>query len=181
VDLTNSSINSATIERRLGRLFNAYWQAGFAPMYQTGFSEEPDKVALRLDNFTIGKNHHNAATLNITATFTDTTPKYIVYFPWLGCLIACSVILLVIGVGGVIWEYSTVGPNILNFANSIVRQSQKVKLPAGTPVSGQQRTRMVGDLRVMMQDVRPKAEVGKLALGTVSEKSQRLQQGRLYL
>jgi hypothetical protein len=181
VDLTNSTIDAATIERRLGRLFNAYWQAGFAPMYQTGFYPEADKVALGYDNFTIGKNHHSAATLNITATFTDTTPKYIVYAPWLGCLLACSIILLVVGVGGVIWEYRTVGPNILGFANSIVRQSKKVKLPVGTALSGPERTRIMGDLKVMMQDVRPKADVGKIALGTVSDNSQRLQPGRFYL
>ena len=47
-------------------------------------------------------------------------------------------------------------------------------------MSGTERARMLGDVRVLMQDVKASADVGKIPLGTVSEKSHRLQKGRLY-
>jgi hypothetical protein len=171
-----------TFQRRLGRIFNTFWQAGFDPMYQTGFFETVEDAALGL-NFTAGQNHHNVTVVPITALFTDITPQYVIYWPWLVTLLVCSILLLVVGIGGAIWEYNTIGPNILGFASSIVRGSKHVKVPkGGSTLSGQERARMLGGLKVMMQDVKPQAPVGKIALGTVDEDHhvKKLKHGRLY-
>jgi hypothetical protein len=178
VDLMKALSDTNVTNRRIGRLFNTFWQAGFDPMYQSGFYPTDEDAKL---DFAHGQNHHNVTVQHINATFTDTTPQYVVYIPWLATLIVCSVILLVCGVTGAIWEYQTIGPNILGFANSIVRQSKHVKLDkGGSTLSGAERTRMMGNLKVMMQDVKPKAAVGKIALGTMSEESKPLMHKRLY-
>ena len=47
-------------------------------------------------------------------------------------------------------------------------------------MSGPERARVLGDVKVMMQDVKPGSSVEKIALGTVSEGTERLKAGRLY-
>jgi hypothetical protein len=47
-------------------------------------------------------------------------------------------------------------------------------------MSGAEKARLLGDARVMMQDVRPNSDVGKIVLGAASEGAERLKPGRLY-
>ncbi|MCJ1393250.1 hypothetical protein MMC18_006122 [Xylographa bjoerkii] len=71
--------------------------------------------------------------------------------------------------------------DILGFASSIVRQSKYVKSPdGGSAMGGPERARMMCDLEVMLQDVRAGNDVGKIALGSVTETTQRLKRDRLY-
>ena len=180
INLRSQINDTETLERRISRLFNTFWQAGFDPMYQTGFYETVENTKLKL-NFTNGENHHNVSTIKIDATFIDASDTYIVYWPWLAVLIACSIILFVAGVAGAIWESQTIGPDVLGFASSIIRQSKYIDVPkAGKAMSGAERAYMMGGVHVMMQDVKPKTDVGKIALGVVSDTSHRLRVGRRY-
>jgi len=47
-------------------------------------------------------------------------------------------------------------------------------------MGGPERARLMGTVRVMVRDVKPGEEVGKIGLGTVSEGAERLRLGRLY-
>jgi hypothetical protein len=183
VNLT--TVNEKDLKIRVTKLFNTYWQAGFAPMYQAGFNPEAPKIANGLDQFWRGANHHNVSVREtINATFIDGAPVYGLDYGWLAGLFLCSVILLVVGIAGIIWEYTTVAPDILGFANSLVRQSKKVK-PPSMALSGHERARALKDMRVQMQDIRPNAPVGKIALAKAHEdKDKRLEKklkpGRFY-
>jgi hypothetical protein len=81
----------------------------------------------------------------------------------------------------VLLEMRTISPDILGFASSVARHSKYVKLPPtdGT-MSGAEKARLLGDARVMIQDVRPNSDVGKIVLGAASEGAERLKPGRLY-
>jgi hypothetical protein len=155
ISVNLTSVDSYMIGRRIEILFNSYWQAGFAPMYQTGFYPDILKIADGKENFTIGKNHHDAAVASPVANFTNTTPIYAIDDGWFAGLILCSCILLLVAIAGVIWEYVTVAPDILGFANSLIRQSKRVPAPS-MAASGQERARMLKEMRVQMQDIRPK-------------------------
>jgi hypothetical protein len=155
-------------EQRLSVLLNTFWHPSFAPGVQANIGGGSSDVELyRKDG-------------NGTWSSTEVT-IYSVNWAWLSVLIICSAILLTAGITSAIWEHQTIGPDILGFASSIVRQSKYIALPKGdSTMTGSQRARMLADEKVMMQDVKPNAEHGKIALGTITEKSQRLQHGRLY-
>jgi hypothetical protein len=164
-NLPSPSYLQPRFEERLSILLNTFWHFSFAPAGQAKVGDSSELY--RKDG-------------NGTWSSTEVT-IYSVNWAWLSVLIICSVILLTAGITSAIWEHQTIGPDILGFASSIVRQSKYIALPKGdSTMTGSQRARMLADEKVMMQDVKPNAEHGKIALGTITEKSQRLQHGRLY-
>jgi hypothetical protein len=168
--LLDPKITQEVFTRRLALLVNSFWTIGFAPMYITG----------NLTQF----NPLQVATLHEPATgsiFYDASNVYAYSPPWTGVLFVCSIILVLFGITNVIWESRTIGPNVLGFASSIVRNSRYIDAPKiSSAMSGPEKARMLGNLKVMMQDVRAGDDVGKIALGTVNEGAQRLKAGRLY-
>ena len=75
----------------------------------------------------------------------------------------------------------TISPDVLGFASTVIRKSKYVKLPpVGSAASGAERARALGDIKVMMQDVKPNDPVGRIALGTADSKAARLQPRRSY-
>lgn len=184
VDL--SSVDTDDLTARVRKLFNTYWQCGFAPMYQTGFRPEQDKIDKGLDQFWRGINHHNV-TVKTTqgATYTDYAPVVWLDIPWLVTLFICSSILLLVGIAGIIWEYVTVAPDILGFANSLVRSSKRVK-PPSMALGAAGRVKAMQNMRVQIQDIRPKdPKVGKIGLAKAHEDpkirlKKKLKPNRLY-
>ncbi|MCJ1378279.1 hypothetical protein MMC17_001376 [Xylographa soralifera] len=151
---------------RIAILFNSYFQSGIAPFVQTGTKDMDSEGVNDILTF---------------ANVTNTNQVYQISWGWLTLLLVSSVILLVAGVAGTIWDCQTIGPDILGFASSMVRNNKYVKVPdVGAALSGPQRARMLGDVKVMLQDVRAEADVGKIALGTISAQTQSLQRGRSY-
>ena len=90
------------------------------------------------------------------------------------------------GVACAIWDAQTIGPDVFGFANSMMRNGKYIKLPEGAEdaaVSGPERARLLADMEVMLQDVRPGSEVGKIVLGTKRKGDggeSRLTTGRRY-
>ena len=167
-------LDLSTFTARFALLLNTYWQAGIAPSSQTG----------SLDLF-----DPSLTLANVTATIADEDTVFKPFWPWLAVLFFCSVVLLVAGLGCAIWDARTLGPDVFGFAStSLLKNSRYVKLPDGSSgeegaaLSGPERARLLADLEVMIQDVRPDSEVGKIALGTkvrgAGERS--LKRGRLY-
>jgi len=80
----------------------------------------------------------------------------------------------------------TVGPDIFGFASSLAHKNKCIRnkcirMPTGdSTTSESRRTRMLGNVRIMLQDVQPNKNVGKIALGTVENGGERLKPGRLY-
>jgi hypothetical protein len=164
-DLT--SITRLDFEQRLSILFNTFWQLGFSAEDQTSVYEVPASPSLLARS---------------TAAYIG--PPYDIYelnIPWLVTLFVSSAVLLGSGIASAWWEHHTIGPDVLGFASSIVRQSKYIKGPKGsTAESGSQRANRMKDHEVMMQDVKPDAAIGKIALGTKSDTSVPLKPTKLY-
>ncbi|MCJ1477820.1 hypothetical protein MMC13_006493 [Lambiella insularis] len=163
-----STVHLQDFTTRLAILLNSFWQLGYGPMFVTGGLDNNNIWGVIVDNTT-------------DATETEQNPIYATSWGWLVLLVVSSVVLLAAGVAGAIWDSQTIGPDILGFVSSIVRHSKYVRLPdGGSAVGGAERARMLGDVEVMLQDVRAGAEVEKIVLGTVTAVTQKLKKGRLY-
>ncbi len=90
---------------------------------------------------------------------------------------------------GAVLDHLIVGPDIFGFATSLVHRNKYMKLEDGEnrkratgTIGGAQRARMYGHVKVMLMDVRPGQEVGRIALGRAESgvMEGRLKRGRLY-
>jgi len=161
-----SAVTPQDFRQRFSLLLNTFWQAGFDPANQT---------------VGVGTESNVGTVVSTPATYQYTQQVYRTSWAWLAVLFASSVILLVAGVAGVIWDSRIIGPDILGFASSLTRNNKYMDLPKGdSTMGGAERARMLRDVEVMIQDVKAGSEVGKIALGTVSESTQKLKPGRLY-
>lgn len=180
-----STLPITTFTSRLAELINTYWLAGIAPYDFTG----------------VLKNNGGADVVPLTTTGTvaSTAPVYHTSWGWLVLLLFSAVLLLVGGAVGAWLDQRTIGPDIFGFASSLARKNRHIKfideeegerregkgkasgVRSGT-MGGPERTRLLGDVRVMLKDVRPDKAVGRIALGSVGGgvEGERLRKGRLY-
>ncbi|KAB5563194.1 hypothetical protein GE09DRAFT_773371 [Coniochaeta sp. 2T2.1] len=107
--------------------------------------------------------------------------KYRISPGWLAAFTVCAAILFLAGLAAVVVESMTVAPDVLGYVSTVARNSRYLQLPkTSSAMSGGERAKTVGGVKVMMQDVKGNANVGKIALGLKHEKAQRLVPGRLY-
>ena len=177
------SVNLGEFNKRLSYLINTFYSTGFTTDYQFGALSATKTIPLYRDDEETEYSANLTTKTEGTTTYQDPDKPSVYTVDWvfLAIFVFCSVILLVIGISGVLLEMRTISPDILGFASSVARHSKYVKLPPtdGT-MSGAEKARLLGDARVMMQDVRPNSDVGKIVLGIASEGVERLKPGRLY-
>ena len=161
-----STVPAEDFTQRLTLLFNTYWQVSLAPWDYTG---EVQKEG-------------NSPLLTQPAIITKWITVYRADWAWLVVLLVSSTILLVAAVAFAIWDARTVGPQIFGFASSLTHRNKYMRVPnGGSTIGGAARARQLRNVRVMVQDVAPGQEVGKIVLGTVDGNAgQRLKLGRLY-
>jgi hypothetical protein len=172
--------------QRLSILFNTFWTIGFAPEFFTqpltwkDIYRNDESISTKPDGelYTTEGDRVNLAT---QATRTDSYNVWRTDWAWLPVLLASSVILLIAGVASVIWDRQIIAPDILGFASSVAPKSKYVDLPAmDSTMSGAERARHLRDVVVMMQDVKPKAPIGRVALGSWHIGAERLKPERMY-
>ena len=166
-NLDLSTVPANTFTQRLSLLFNTYWQASIVPWDYTG------KV-LQDANYPL---------LEQIAIITTSINVYRADWAWLAVLLVSSTILLVAAVAGAIWDSRlVVGPEFFRVTSSLAHRNKYMRVPSGeSTISGAARAQQLRNVRVMLQDVAPGQDVGKLALGTVEGNGgQRLKLGRIY-
>jgi hypothetical protein len=163
IDLSLS--DQSTLVKSLSLLFNTYWQAGLAPFDQTGVLQS-------------GSGDIQLATSS--ASSINTSQAYATRWAWLGVLFGCATVLLVVGGASIILEAQSLSPDILGFVASVARNSKYVQARVTSTMGGAERARLLRDMQVMMQDVNPRADVGRIALGMAGKGAARLQKDRLY-
>jgi hypothetical protein len=100
---------------------------------------------------------------------------------WYVLYIVCTAILLLAGIFSVVIESMTVAPDVLGYVSTVARNSKYLHLPAtNSAMSGGERARKIGQVEVMIQDVKSKSGVGRIVLGMKHEKAERLRADRLY-
>ncbi|PMD30216.1 hypothetical protein L207DRAFT_641787 [Hyaloscypha variabilis F] len=167
-------ISPANFTARLAILLNSYWLAGIAPYDFTG---------------TIKSDSNAVTPVSIQGTSTDTALVYHTSWGWLVVLLFSALLLLGGGMAGAVLDHLTVGPDIFGFASSLVHRNKYMKLEdeenrkgATGTIGGAQKARTYGHVKVMLMDVRPGQEVGRIALGRAESgvMEGRLKRGRLY-
>jgi hypothetical protein len=166
-----SIVDPPDFEPRIGYLFNTFLGLGYCPecvevwLFETAQSRAGADLYIPLT-----AQHVYANDL-----------VYAVSPAWLAVFAICAVVLFLGGVAGVVVESMTVAPDILGYVSTVARNSRYLQLPkTSSAMSGGERAKTVGGVKVMMQDVKGNAEVGKIALGLKHEKAKRLVPGRLY-
>ncbi|CAI6085173.1 unnamed protein product [Clonostachys chloroleuca] len=109
--------------------------------------------------------------LNSTdATATITNKVYLANRAWVTVLIITTLILELLAVLGFALRFMIRGPDILGFASSLTRENPYTPLAAGgTGLDGPDRARELIDMRVQLVDVRPKDEIGYIAIRQVRD------------
>ncbi|OIW25465.1 hypothetical protein CONLIGDRAFT_648490 [Coniochaeta ligniaria NRRL 30616] len=160
----------AEFSRRMSYLFNTWMDLGNSVAYVT-YTKQSDIKQGEEDQF---------ITVNATHVYTD-GQVYFISVGWVVGYFLCAGLLLVAGTLSVIVESMTVAPDILGYVSTVARNSKYLQLPkTNSAMNGGERARVLGQTKVMMQDVKAKADVGRIALGLKHENAQPLQQGRLY-
>jgi hypothetical protein len=156
--------------RRMSYLFNTWMDLGNTVHYLT-YDKESDIQPGEEDQFIRGDATH---------VYTDQEVYYI-SVGWVVGYFLCAGMLLIAGILSVIVESMTVAPDVLGYVSTVARNSKYLQLPkTNSAMSGGERARVLGGTKVMMQDVKAKAGVGRIALGLKHENAEPLKPGRLY-
>jgi hypothetical protein len=156
--------------RRISYLFNTWMDLGNSVNYLTYFQESQIQPGQEADFITV----------NATHVYTAAEVFYI-SVRWVIGYFVCAALLLIAGTLSVIVESMTVAPDVLGYVSTVARNSKYLQLPkTNSAMNGGERARVLGQTKVMMQDVKAKANVGRIALGLKHENAERLKPGRLY-
>ena len=174
INLTD--LDNVTLSTKLGFLMNTFWSIGFTPLNLTSlfYNSSTEPINANMSSTPVPISYGEGVKI-------DSHNIYITRWGWLAALMICSAFLLLAGIFSIWWDARTVSPDVLGFASSVVRKSKYVQLPpVASAASGAERARVLGEVRVMMQDVKPSAPVGRIALGTAHPNAKRLMPGRSY-
>ncbi|KAH6880625.1 hypothetical protein B0T10DRAFT_495042, partial [Thelonectria olida] len=157
MDWTN--LNESDFSRRLTTLFNTYQEAFSTPRNQpsTTFMDTP---VLDASNSTMFNETASKATTYVEVY--DTQHK------WVSLLIAATMLLEMLAIGGLVLKYFVHGPDLLGFASSMTRDNPYIPVaPGGTTLDGPERARVLGNMRVQIADVRSSDEIGYIAMRSI--------------
>ncbi|KAB5518905.1 hypothetical protein GE09DRAFT_506976 [Coniochaeta sp. 2T2.1] len=156
--------------RRVSYLFNTWMDLGNSVDYMT-YTKKTDIQPGQETEF-----------VKVDATHVYTNGRvYFISIGWVIGYFLCAGMLLVAGTASVIVESMTVAPDILGYVSTVARNSKYLQLPkTNSAMNGGERARVLGGTNVMMQDVKAKADVGRIALGLKHVNAQPLRPGRLY-
>jgi hypothetical protein len=119
-------ISQDDFAQRLAIAANTFWTIGFAPMFITG--------GLTTKTLDMAQNTFKLSLLPAKGTATV----------WIAVLFICSINLIIFGISNVIWESRTIGPNVLGFASSIIRNSRYIDAPRiNSALSGPEKARLL--------------------------------------
>ena len=151
-----STLSPSLFNERFNLVMNTYWYAGFAPYDQAGISN------------TTTSDSYSATFTDTIATVTDTTSVFLISVGWIIVLFVSSSILLIAGVANAILDARTVGPDVAGFVNPLLMRSKEMTLPhsASAVMDSVESAKLLADVKVMVQDAEPTAEVGRIVLGT---------------
>ncbi|KAF4966122.1 hypothetical protein FSARC_6173 [Fusarium sarcochroum] len=159
------SIFPDVFSRRFTTAFNTFWHATLNPLGHTNVTFN----AMQYDNTASPNEFNTQPFMNTTiGTVTVTREVYRASRLWIAILLTTTIFLEILAILGLVLEVFILGPEVLGFASSMTRDNLYVPLPpGGSNLDGPERARMLQHLRLQLADVRPKDEVGHLAVRAV--------------
>ncbi|PSN70132.1 hypothetical protein BS50DRAFT_306383 [Corynespora cassiicola Philippines] len=203
-----SLVPSDLFSRRLGLVFNTYYQLSMQPSGYLGGGLKnlsaygPDTLPVTDINAYLPANlsatehsfvdwwttfEQQMETINspyIGATtygnVTTTEEIFVCNFAWLALLFTSSGVVLIIGAVALILKHRTLGPEMFGFVTSMTYQNPYMKIPGGgTTLDAMERARLLRDVEVCIGDVHGEEDVGHIALAT-GVTLRKLERERLY-
>ena len=168
-------------------MYNSFY---IASQWSVDVSDKSQKniSALRDDNGTLPMEYQQS-----DAFITVKHKAYKANFVWVVLLVLVSIILFFCALGSLIVRHITVAPDILGFVSSFTRDNVyfPITLGGGSALDGEERARMLRNVKVQIADVKPDDVVGHVAFTSVVEDTRgeaqaglvrpsRLVRGRLY-
>lgn len=149
--------------------FNAYWSLTLDANYVYYGSPGSPRTARRVT----------------TARGSYVYNTYGCNYGWLAVLMISNLVLLAINILGSLMRIRTLSPDILGSLSTLTRDNPHVadNVPAGgTTLDGLERSRLLFDVRVRLEDVKEESSVGHVALGshTSLQKARNLSSTKLY-
>jgi len=162
-------IPMSIFQNRLAMVLNTYLRASLNLTNNVGSD------GLLLDN-------RDSDWANLTGTWFEYTPPiYYLNWKWFYLYFISSLVLAGCALANIVLRCLIRIPDFLTSVSGLTRDSPFVDVP--TPASilgGSERSRLLQDKLVMVQDVKPQDEVGRIAFSDLPGKVH-IQQGRLYL
>ncbi|KAF2235108.1 hypothetical protein EV356DRAFT_432773, partial [Viridothelium virens] len=155
-----------TFNVRLGSLLNTYWQLGISPQSFTGGLGSPEKYLSDNSTDIFVQNLFNGVPANATVfTYYEI---YVCNYVWLAILIACSVVLLLTGIVGLILKAFCRSPEMMGYVASMTYDNPHMKLPpGGSALGAMERARLLRRVRVRIGDVEKNSDVGHVAFAYI--------------
>lgn len=175
-----SMTDPAVFARRLSTLLNSYYSLSLAPFAFTGLLPSnlsrygPANVTQEIQYLPrqdrLALTEAPMITRESRATVTHETQIYRCNFLWLALLAACSSIVLLLGLSGLLLRVANKAPDMLGFVSSMTYDNPHVQLPQGSgPLDGMERARALRDLRMRIADVNGLDAVGHVAVVSVDD------------
>ncbi|KAK4941704.1 hypothetical protein LTR10_018443 [Elasticomyces elasticus] len=175
VDIAELDIETFT--QRFSLVFNTFWHAfcNLQAMTQSeiglGFGDAfPGSVMFR----------------SVNATLSVPGQHYTVNFVWLGIYMVCAILSFVAGIFTLVFNYSTLMPDVLGSVSVMVKDNPYTPLPkGGSAMEGPIFARKVMHMPVRFADVKANEAVGHIALVSMDVEDpnvpvEPLKKGRLY-
>ena len=119
---------------------------------------------------------------NTTGTFTAEGTVWASNNLMLGLLFFCCFVMILVAIFGHFISSRIIGPDILGYVSSVSRNNPYIPLPkGGSALDGVERAKLIGHVKVKLQDVNAGDEVGHIALSSVEKcDGVPLRKGRRY-
>lgn len=126
------------------------------------------------------------------AEFIESEPRYVVHRAWILTFIVSVCVLIIVSLVGFFFQVHRVAPDFLATMAGMVRDSEFIAVGdkdggrggAASVLEGAEAVRRFGGLEVVVADVKPEGEVGRVALVGVEEAGKegwgKVRLGRLY-
>jgi hypothetical protein len=180
------NISSVGFSTRLTQIINTYWLASLAPEASTDNLPSDPRDLLAGNSTVLGNSVFPFAANATNATTFCLEGVYQCNQGWLAALIISNVLLFVAGVAGTTMKYMSLGPDVLGYVSSFVAHNPYTTdagARGNSAMGGLKRSRSMHDIRIRLEDVRERDEVGHIAVLTLTgrgEASRKLKSGRLY-
>ena len=163
---------SVEMSHRLTRFLNTYWDATRWPMAIT----RNNPYAKSSLNVTSGEP---PSTLRMNKTDAVVSHQVLIYkadVAWVATLIACSCVLLLLGVASFLLSLKLRAPDIFDYVSSFTRDNPYITAPSGgSGMDGATRARFLRKLPVQLGDVEPTADTGYIAMRSLESEKDGLQ------
>lgn len=167
-----SNTTSELFASNFGYLFNTWVGVGYCPQCSS---------ITTLQKFNDSPPETQQLYVPVYADRSSGKQVFKLSWPWSIAFLVSTVLLLLAGIISVVIESITVAPDTLGYVSTVARNSRYLHVkPTSGAMTGAERARKLADTKVMMQDVKAHADVGKIALGLKSDKAVQLQANRLY-